>query len=89
MNRYIMEEFHSNPALLRRRPWLAITLVAASAVVHATTAIWVAGLVGLGGPADRRARRRRSQGPTPRPPHPRALVTGCPQPSIASSTARM
>ena len=45
-------------ALLRRRPWLAITLVAASAVVHATTAVWFAGLVGVAlGVLDPRLRR--------------------------------
>ncbi len=34
-------------ALLRRRPWLAVVLVGASAIVHATTAIWFAALLGV------------------------------------------
>lgn len=34
-------------ALLRRRPWLAIAVIAASAVVHTTTALWFAVLVGV------------------------------------------
>jgi hypothetical protein len=35
-------------AVLRRRAWLAIALVAAAAVVHVTTALWFAVLVGVG-----------------------------------------
>jgi hypothetical protein len=34
-------------ALLRRRPWLAIALVALAAVVHITTAMWFAVLLGV------------------------------------------
>jgi hypothetical protein len=34
-------------AVLRRRPWLAIALVAAGAVVHPTTAVWFAVLIGV------------------------------------------
>jgi hypothetical protein len=34
-------------ALLRRRPWIAIALVALSSVVHVTTAIWFAVLIGV------------------------------------------
>jgi len=34
-------------ALLRRRGWLAIVLVGLSAIVHATTAIWFAALIGI------------------------------------------
>ena len=34
-------------ALLRRRGWLAIALVAVSAIVHVTTAIWFAALIGV------------------------------------------
>lgn len=34
-------------AVLRRRPWLAVGLVAVSAVVHITTAIWFAVLLGV------------------------------------------
>jgi hypothetical protein len=34
-------------ALLRRRSWLAIALVAVAAIVHATTAIWFAILLGV------------------------------------------
>lgn len=33
-------------AVLRRRPWLAIALVAAAAAVHVTTALWFAVLIG-------------------------------------------
>jgi hypothetical protein len=35
-------------AVLRRRTWLAIVLVGAGAVVHVTTALWFAVLVGVG-----------------------------------------
>lgn len=35
-------------ALLRRRAWLAVALVAAGAVIHVTTALWFAVLVGVG-----------------------------------------
>jgi hypothetical protein len=34
-------------AVLRRRPWPAIALVAAAAVIHITTAIWFAVLIGV------------------------------------------
>jgi hypothetical protein len=34
-------------AVLRRRPWLAVALVAAAAPVHVTTALWFAVLVGV------------------------------------------
>jgi hypothetical protein len=34
-------------AVLRRRAWLAIALVAAAAVIHVTTAIWFAVLIGV------------------------------------------
>ena len=34
-------------AYLHRRPWLAVTLVAVSAAVHTTTAMWFAALVGV------------------------------------------
>jgi hypothetical protein len=33
-------------AVLRRRPWVAIALVAASAAIHVTTALWFAVLIG-------------------------------------------
>ena len=35
-------------AVLRRRAWLAVALVAAGAVIHVTTALWFAVLVGVG-----------------------------------------
>ncbi len=35
-------------AILRRRAWLAVALVAAGAVIHVTTALWFAVLVGVG-----------------------------------------
>lgn len=34
-------------AVLRRRPWIAVALVAAAAVVHVTTALWFAVLLGV------------------------------------------
>ncbi|MGH9347696.1 MAG: hypothetical protein ACRD26_10570 [Vicinamibacterales bacterium] len=34
-------------AVLRRRPWTAIALVAAGGIIHPTTALWFAGLVGV------------------------------------------
>jgi hypothetical protein len=45
-------------AVLRRRPWLAIALVAAAAAVHVTTALWFAVLIGTAlAILDRRLRR--------------------------------
>ena len=35
-------------AMLRRRPWLAVALVATGAIIHATTAVWFAVLIGVG-----------------------------------------
>ena len=35
-------------AVLRRRSWLAVALVAAGAVIHVTTALWFAVLIGVG-----------------------------------------
>jgi hypothetical protein len=44
-------------AFLRRRNWIAIALVAVAALVHATTAIWFAALIGVAlAVADRRFR---------------------------------